>query len=77
MVRLYEYVEGPDGAAIVMELVDGVSLQQILAQQGKTTPEAALVVLYGSLLGLAATHGHASSGPLSGRYNCGRCAPRS
>ncbi len=56
VVRLYEYVEAPDGAAIVMELVDGVSLQQILARQGKTTPEAALVVLYGSLLGLAASH---------------------
>ena len=56
VVRLYEYVEAPEGAAIVMELVDGVSLQQILARQGKTTPEAALVVLYGSLLGLAASH---------------------
>ena len=56
VVRLYEYVEAPDGAAIVMELVEGVSLQQILARQGKTTPEAALVVLYGSLLGLAASH---------------------
>src|SRR3984957_10239897 len=54
--RLYEYVEGPAGAAIVMELVNGVSLQQILASRGKTTPEAALVVLYGSLLGLAAAH---------------------
>lgn len=56
VVRLYEYVEGPAGAAIVMELVNGVSLQQILASRGKTTPEAALVVLYGSLLGLAAAH---------------------
>ena len=56
VVRLYEYVEGPDGAAIVMELVDGVSLQAILRNHGKSTPEAALVVLYGSLLGLAASH---------------------
>ena len=56
VVRLYEYVEGPAGAAIVMELVDGVSLQEIVTRQGKTTPEAALVVLYGSLLGLAAAH---------------------
>jgi serine/threonine-protein kinase len=56
VVRLYEYVEGPAGAAIVMELVNGVSLQQILASRGKTTPEAAMVVLYGSLLGLAAAH---------------------
>ena len=56
VVRLYEYVESPSGAAIVMELVEGVSLRQILARQGGTTPEAALVVLQGSLLGLAAAH---------------------
>ena len=56
VVRLYEYVESPSGAAIVMELVDGVSLRDILAHQGKTTAEAALVVLEGSLLGLAAAH---------------------
>ena len=56
VVRLYEYVESPSGAAIVMELVDGVSLREILARQGETTPEAALVVLEGSLLGLAAAH---------------------
>ena len=56
VVRLYEYVESPAGAAIVMELVNGVSLRDILARQGKTTAEAALVVLQGSLLGLAAAH---------------------
>src|SRR5579859_5456406 len=56
VVRLYEYVESPAGAAIVMELVDGVSVRDILARQGATAPEAALVVLQGSLLGLAAAH---------------------
>ena len=57
VVRLYEYVEeAPAGAAIVMEVIDGVSLAAILKNQGKTTPEAALTVLYGSLLGLAAAH---------------------
>ncbi len=56
VVRLYEYVESPQGAAIVMELVDGVSLREILVHEGATTPEAALVVLKGSLLGLAAAH---------------------
>ena len=56
VVRLYEYVESPSGAAIIMELVDGASLRQILAHQGQTTPEAALIVLQGSLLGLAAAH---------------------
>ena len=56
VVRLYEYAEAPGGAAIVMELVDGVSLRDILARHGKTTAEAALLVLQGSLLGLAAAH---------------------
>ena len=56
VVRLYEYVESSQGAAIVMELVDGVSLRDILVWQGATTAEAALVVLQGSLLGLAAAH---------------------
>jgi len=56
IVRLYEYVEAPSRAAIVMELVDGVSLREILARQGATSAEAALVVLQGSLLGLAAAH---------------------
>ncbi|MFI1168917.1 serine/threonine-protein kinase [Streptomyces sp. NPDC020801] len=53
---LYEYVESPGGAAIVMELVDGVSLRTLLARQGPLEPEAALVVLKGSLLGLADAH---------------------
>ena len=56
VVRLYEYMESPAGAAIVMELIEGVSLRDILSRQGKTTAEAALVVLQGSLLGLAAAH---------------------
>jgi eukaryotic-like serine/threonine-protein kinase len=54
--RLYEYVESADGAAIVMELVNGVSLRQMLSEHGPTTPESALVVLKGSLAGLAAAH---------------------
>ncbi|MFD3503563.1 serine/threonine-protein kinase [Streptomyces sp. NPDC058676] len=53
---LYEYVESPDGAAIVMELVEGVSLRTLLTRQGPLDPEAALVVLKGSLLGLADAH---------------------
>ncbi|MFF3667894.1 serine/threonine-protein kinase [Microtetraspora malaysiensis] len=54
--RFYEYIEAPHGAAIVMELVDGVSLRTILRSEGPTGPEAALTVLKGSLLGLAAAH---------------------
>ncbi|MFE6814770.1 protein kinase [Streptomyces sp. NPDC057675] len=56
VVELYEYVEAPQGAAIVMELVDGIALRALLAREGSTGPEAALVVLKGSLLGLAAAH---------------------
>ncbi|GAA0664922.1 hypothetical protein GCM10010193_15410 [Kitasatospora atroaurantiaca] len=56
VTRLYEYVEGPRGAAIVMELVDGIALRTLLREEGATQPEAALTVLKGSLLGLAAAH---------------------
>ena len=52
----YEYVEAPEGAAIVMELVDGVSLRTLLTRQSPLSPESALVVLKGSLLGLADAH---------------------
>ena len=57
VVQLYDYVEEPgQGAAIVMELVDGVSLHEMISRLGPTTPESALVVLKGSLLGLSAAH---------------------
>ncbi|MFD0368119.1 serine/threonine-protein kinase [Streptomyces sp. NPDC127114] len=56
VVRLYEYVEARSGAAIVMEAVDGVTLREMLRAHGATGPEAALVLLKGSLLGLGAAH---------------------
>ncbi|MCW2865616.1 MAG: serine/threonine protein kinaselike protein [Actinoallomurus sp.] len=56
IVRFYEYVETPQVAALVMELVEGVTLKDILRSEGATGPEAALLVLKGSLLGLAAAH---------------------
>jgi len=57
VVQLYGYAEGPgQGAAIVMELVDGVSLHEMITRRGATGPESALAVLKGSLLGLAAVH---------------------
>lgn len=56
VVRLYEYVETPARAAVVMELVDGVSLRTLLAEHGRTPPEAALVLLKGILAALAAAH---------------------
>ena len=56
VARLHEYVETPRGAAIVMEAVNGVSLRDVLSQNPPLPPEAALLVLKGSLLGLAAAH---------------------
>jgi hypothetical protein len=59
MVRMFDYVEQPgEGAAIVMELVDGVSLREMLARRGPLGAAAALVVLKDSLLALAAAHSH-------------------
>ncbi len=56
VVRLYEFFETPQGAAIVMEAINGVSLRSVLMAEGALEPEAALAVLKGSLLGLAAAH---------------------
>ncbi|MEW2360336.1 serine/threonine-protein kinase, partial [Spirillospora sp. NPDC029432] len=56
VVRLYQFVTGEHGAALVMEAVNGVSLKELLARHGALGPEAALTVLKGSLLGLAAAH---------------------
>ncbi|MFL6054158.1 MAG: serine/threonine-protein kinase [Actinoallomurus sp.] len=56
ITRLYEYVEEGDRAAIVMEAVEGASLRAVLDEHGPAGPEAALAVLRGSLLGLAAAH---------------------
>lgn len=56
LVRVFDYVEAQQGAAIVMELVNGVSLRAVLGDRGPLTAEAALVVLKGSLQGLATAH---------------------
>jgi serine/threonine-protein kinase len=59
LVQVYEYTESPGlfaGAAVVTEFVDGVSLRRLLAAAGALAPEAALSVLSGSLLALAAVH---------------------
>ena len=57
VVRIFDYAEAPgQGAAIVMELVAGVSLHEMITAQGPASPQAALAVLKGSLLGLAAAH---------------------
>jgi eukaryotic-like serine/threonine-protein kinase len=57
VVRVYDYAEQPGrSAAVVMELVNGVSLRAMIERQRPLDPKAALTVLKGSLLGLAAVH---------------------
>lgn len=57
VVRLHDYVEAPNGAALIMEAVPGRSLRSVLDEHtGPLPPEAALSILKGSLLGLAAAH---------------------
>jgi serine/threonine protein kinase len=56
VARLRWYVEDRGGAAIIMDLVDGVALRRILTACGPAAPLAALTVLKGSLLGLAGAH---------------------
>ncbi|GAB3985794.1 hypothetical protein GCM10029978_099580 [Actinoallomurus acanthiterrae] len=56
IARLYDFVESPQGAAIVMEAVAGISLRALLKEHGPFEPEAALTVLKGSLLGLSTAH---------------------
>ena len=57
VVRVFDVVEEPgQGVAIVMELVDGVSLCEMIARRGPLGSAAALVVLHDTLAGLAAAH---------------------
>lgn len=58
VARIHRYAEEPGrGAAIVMEAVNGISLRRVLDERKVAlSPEAALAVLKGSLLGLAAAH---------------------
>jgi eukaryotic-like serine/threonine-protein kinase len=56
VAMLYEYVEGPDSAALVMEFVDGVSLRQVIDHSGPLDPPAALYVARAALVGLDAIH---------------------
>ncbi|NUP48958.1 MAG: serine/threonine protein kinase [Catenulispora sp.] len=58
VVRFHRYFEAADGggAALVMELVPGATLRKVLKSSGPVSPEAALAVMRGSLLGLDAAH---------------------
>lgn len=55
--RVYDFAEQPgQGAAVVMELISGITLAALIERRGPLHPEAALTVLKGILLGLAAVH---------------------
>jgi eukaryotic-like serine/threonine-protein kinase len=59
VVRLFDFVEQPgEGAAVVMELVDGVSLRTMIdrGRNRHLSPAGALVMLKDTLLGLGAAH---------------------
>ncbi|MFI0353463.1 serine/threonine-protein kinase [Actinomadura sp. 9N407] len=57
VTRLIDYIDSPQGAAIIMEAVPGHSLRRVLDRHGQPlTPETALILLKGSLQGLAAAH---------------------
>jgi eukaryotic-like serine/threonine-protein kinase len=57
VARVYDFVEQPGaGAAVVMELISGISLAALIELRGPLHREAALCVLKGMLLGLAAVH---------------------
>ncbi|WP_344282977.1 serine/threonine-protein kinase [Actinomadura napierensis] len=57
VARLYYYVESQQGAAIILEAVPGRSLRRVLDDHDEPlAAEAALTMLKGSLLGLAAAH---------------------
>ncbi len=58
VARVFDYVEQPgEGAAVVTELLDGVSLREMIARKGPLSPPGALVAFKDMLLGLAAAHG--------------------
>lgn len=56
VVRVRGLVETDFDAAVVMELVEGVSLRQVLAAGAPLSPQAALSILRQSLLGLGVIH---------------------
>ena len=56
VARFHAFVEDPRGAAVITEVVDGVTLRRVLENGHPLRAEAAMVLLKVSLLGLAAAH---------------------
>ncbi|MDX1657564.1 MAG: Stk1 family PASTA domain-containing Ser/Thr kinase [Nitriliruptorales bacterium] len=56
VVAVHDWGEGPDGAFIVLEYVDGTSLREVLRVRGRVTPAEALALLAPAAAGLAHAH---------------------
>jgi Protein kinase domain len=54
--RIYSIVENDGQLYVVRQLVDGLSLRQVVAEVGRLRPEQALEVLRGALRGLSHVH---------------------
>ena len=55
-VRVFDYFQRPEHDYLVTELVEGASLRAIVQHSGPLTPQEALGVVRGALLGLAHAH---------------------
>jgi eukaryotic-like serine/threonine-protein kinase len=56
VVTVHDWGETPDGAYLVLQLVDGPSLREVLRTRGRLSPREALAVLGPAAAGLAAAH---------------------
>jgi eukaryotic-like serine/threonine-protein kinase len=56
VVTVHDWGETPDGAYLVLQLVDGPSLREVLRNRGRLSPREALAVLGPAAAGLAAAH---------------------
>jgi serine/threonine-protein kinase len=56
VVKVYDFLEGDGGAWIVEEFIDGASLRRVVEASGRLSPEQALGVVRGALVGLEHVH---------------------
>jgi len=56
VVGVHDWGEGEDGAYLVLQLVEGLSLREVLRHRGRLDPGEALAVLGPAAAGLAAAH---------------------
>ena len=56
VVAVYDVADSPEGAFIAMELVEGLSLEQLLLRRGRLSPDEAIPLGAAIARGLAAAH---------------------